>query len=813
METVSSYLSIRLDPTRRRTIARCPQRTMGDKEEEASWSTRFGVESKGMEAEACAASSSAVGSKRPASEDRAQGGAVKEQRQSIRRAMLLSLDASDKTSDQTRPEAKQPQSVGGREETNAIDIRLTQKSRSGVTIESKCIGRRVEVFWEQEGRWVPGVIIGRRNTIAFGQITGHMPHDASHAPRASRLEHHVAYDDGDEQWHHFEVNSKDPDSFRFRWLDAHTPAPEGGSSRDPVETPEPEAGRTIQPPRQSNVSTFEESTHGRRHSGERRKQVRAADPRTSNTSGKASAQMLDPSAPKKRRKGENLDPVETPEPEAGRTIQPPRQSNVSTFEESTLGDKEEEASWSTRFGVESKGMEAEACAASSSAVGSKRPASEDRAQGGAVKEQRQSIRRAMLLSLDASDKTSDQTRPEAKQPQSVGGREETNAIDIRLTQKSRSGVTIESKCIGRRVEVFWEQEGRWVPGVIIGRRNTIAFGQITGHMPHDASHAPRASRLEHHVAYDDGDEQWHHFEVNSKDPDSFRFRWLDAHTPAPEGGSSRDPVETPEPEAGRTIQPPRQSNVSTFEESTHGRRHSGERRKQVRAADPRTSNTSGKASAQMLDPSAPKKRRKSENLCEHQRRRRDCKHCLCEHQQVRSKCKDCNGGGTCKHQRKRSKCKDCGGGSFCEHQRRRSLCKECGGSSICEHQRARGTCKDCGGSGICEHQRRRSTCKDCGGGSICEHQRQRSTCKDCGGSSICEHQRVRSTCKDCGGGSICEHQRQRSQCKDCGGGGICEHNRNRTKCKDCGGGSLCEHQRQRSTCKDCKATASASTSK
>ena len=90
-------------------------------------------------------------------------------------------------------------------------------------VESKegGIGRRVEVFWEQEDRWFPGVIIGRRNTSA------------------SRVAHHVEYDDGDRQWYHLEANSKDPDSFRFRWLDAHTPAPEGGSSRDPVKPPEP----------------------------------------------------------------------------------------------------------------------------------------------------------------------------------------------------------------------------------------------------------------------------------------------------------------------------------------------------------------------------------------------------------------------------------------------------------------------------------------------------------------------------------------------------------------------------------------------
>lgn len=90
---------------------------------------------------------------------------------------------------------------------------------------------------------------------------------------------------------------------------------------------------------------------------------------------------------------------------------------------------------------------------------------------------------------------------------------------------------------------------------------------------------------------------------------------------------------------------------------------SGKRHKKVRSADPNTSNTSGKSTAQVLDPSAPRKCSKGPKRCEHNRRRRQCK--------------------------------DCGGSSICEHQRRRSTCKDCGGSSLCEHQRVRSNCKDC----------------------------------------------------------------------------------------------------------------------
>ena len=64
-------------------------------------------------------------------------------------------------------------------------------------------------------------------------------------------------------------------------------------------------------------------------------------------------------------------------------------------------------------------------------------------------------------------------------------------------------------------------------------------------------------------------------------------------------------------------------------------------------------------------------------------------------------------------------CKEYGGSGLCEHGRRRDQCKECGGSGLwlCEHGRPRDRCKECGGSGFCEHGRQRSKCKECGGSS------------------------------------------------------------------------------------------------
>ena len=155
--------------------------------------------------------------------------------------------------------------------------------------------------------------------------------------------------------------------------------------------------------------------------------------------------------------------------------------------------------------------------------------------------------------------------------------------------------------------------------------------------------------------------------------------------------------------------------------------------------------------------------------------------------------KKCGGGNSiCEHNRRKSQCKECGGGSICLHNKRRSECKECGGGSICLHNRIKSTCKECGGSKICQHNRIKSTCKECGGSSICPHNRIKSTCKECGGSKICQHNRIKSTCKECGGSKICQHNRIKSTCKECEGSQICVHNRQKSQCKECGGSSLCK---------------------
>ena len=47
---------------------------------------------------------------------------------------------------------------------------------------------------------------------------------------------------------------------------------------------------------------------------------------------------------------------------------------------------------------------------------------------------------------------------------------------------------------------------------------------------------------------------------------------------------------------------------------------------------------------------------------------------------------------------------------LCEHGRRKGQCKDCGGSSFCEHKRRKGRCKDCGW-GDAAHPSRAKTAK------------------------------------------------------------------------------------------------------
>jgi len=270
--------------------------------------------------------------------------------------------------------------------------------------------------------------------------------------------------------------------------------------------------------------------------------------------------------------------------------------------------------------------------------------------------------------------------------------------------------------------------GKWFPGKIIESHMKVA--SLVG-----------TRRVLHHVAYADGDDQWHKLEgEKEEDPRRFHFHWLDDTTSAPEDGCNRKSKE-----GGRA------GGIATVMMTGNGRNKRGSakrvggggssdkcHKKEPGAGSASTSD--GKAAAPEFHSAATTK--------------------------------SCKAQG--KHPRRRDRRKDCTGGSIfadaatiTEHlQFTPAVAKTRVNMNLCHHKRRWERCKDCGGSSICELQQKRRDCKACGGSGICEHQRQRSACIDCCGSSICEHQRQRSQCKDCGGSSICEHHGQSSKCKD-----------------------------------------------
>jgi hypothetical protein len=178
---------------------------------------------------------------------------------------------------------------------------------------------------------------------------------------------------------------------------------------------------------------------------------------------------------------------------------------------------------------------------------------------------------------------------------------------------------------------------------------------------------------------------------------------------------------------------------------------------------------------------------------------------LCEHLRPNCRCTTCATGiYICEHRRRREDCKDCGGKNVCEHHNIKIYCKQCGSTGLCQHGKRKSHCKQCGGTIWCSHDKLKTNCLECGGGSLCEHKKVRAICKDCKGSAFCEHDRIRYDCKDCKGNGICEHNHLRRTCKKCKGSAICEHNHVKYNCKECGKPrKKCPHDRRVERCVDC----------
>lgn len=82
----------------------------------------------------------------------------------------------------------------------------------------------------------------------------------------------------------------------------------------------------------------------------------------------------------------------------------------------------------------------------------------------------------------------------------------------------------------------------------------------------------------------------------------------------------------------------------------------------------------------------------------------------------------------CEHNRRKSDCKYCGL-CFCQHNKKRVRCYECVFQpKKCPHNRQKQHCYDCKGSQIYKHNRRKSICKVL---KLCIHNLQKNSCVEC----------------------------------------------------------------------------------
>eukprot|EP00919_Chromeraceae_sp_WS-2016_P045313 GHVR01107945.1.p1 GENE.GHVR01107945.1~~GHVR01107945.1.p1 ORF type:complete len:287 (+),score=127.24 GHVR01107945.1:672-1532(+) len=139
-------------------------------------------------------------------------------------------------------------------------------------------------------------------------------------------------------------------------------------------------------------------------------------------------------------------------------------------------------------------------------------------------------------------------------------------------------------------------------------------------------------------------------------------------------------------------------------------------------------------------------------------------------------------------------CKECGGKGICEHGKRRKDCRHCG-KGYCSHGKLRRRCLDCGGKGICEHNRVRYRCFQC---RKCAHGVLAVDCPACVSvkqtAKLCVHGLVKRTCGDCkthththtGGcnDNVCLHDVFVGECELCWGG-LCVHSKLSTQCDTC----------------------------
>jgi len=145
------------------------------------------------------------------------------------------------------------------------------------------------------------------------------------------------------------------------------------------------------------------------------------------------------------------------------------------------------------------------------------------------------------------------------------------------------------------------------------------------------------------------------------------------------------------------------------------------------------------------------------SICEHKKRKDNCVECNgCEHGNIKYNCKQCGYGSYCIHEIQKRRCIICDGSGLCEHKRRKDQCKECG-TGYCKHKKRKELCKECGGSRICIHNKDKLYCRECGGSRTCQHLTDKRYCKVCCGSRICVHQKYYKYCRMCDGSLLCKN--------------------------------------------------------
>jgi len=213
----------------------------------------------------------------------------------------------------------------------------------------------------------------------------------------------------------------------------------------------------------------------------------------------------------------------------------------------------------------------------------------------------------------------------------------------------------------------------------------------------------------------------------------------------------------------------------------------------------------------VTDPNIVVKKMYIRKLCEHDKRKSDCKQCspskFCIHNRMLRQCPICTPSIMCVHSSRRSGCKICSPNILCHHNCLHQICRICTPENFCEHNLQRKGCKICSPGKFCRHNRQPTKCKICSPNVICDHGVWRCSCKICTVSIVCQHGGRNSDCLICRPHLVCQHGGRKSSCKLCTPGLLCRHGGYLTSCRICKTSLVCKHDKRRQNCQECGGSA------